>query len=139
MTGPSSDQLLSGTTTSGEPSAKKGAPMTFENEICKARLLRMVGLSRYGGIPITLPLLEAKTVSEAYVAMMAWLPMLKPELVTATIPFVLSGTCAKKFEPSQNETIPVGVPAPPGLEATVAVKTTFEPVPGAEFSVVVVA
>ena len=40
------------------------------------------------------------------------------------MPLVLSGSWARKLEPSQNETMPVGVPPPAGLEATVAVKVT---------------
>ena len=63
---------------------------------------------------------------------------LGPEVVKAAVPLVLRGICARKAGPSQKETIPVGVPEPAGLDATVAVKVTGEPDAGTEKDRVVV-
>jgi hypothetical protein len=55
---------------------------------------------------------------------MLWLPGLRLDLVIKTTPEGLSGACPITVEPSQNVTIPLGIPPPAGREDTVAVKDT---------------
>src|SRR5437016_1687234 len=45
-------------------------------------------------------------------------------VVNAAAPFVSSANCVRKFGPSQKDTVPVGIPGPGGLAATVAVNVT---------------
>ena len=71
---------------------------------------------------------------------MAGLPISK-EFVTAAIPWVFNGICARNLGPFQKEARPVGLTLFEGLAATVAVKITeFDPVgPRDDSRVVVVA
>ena len=55
-------------------------------------------------------------------------PAIRSDLVIEATPLPFSGTCPTTLEPSKKVTIPVGVPAPPGIAETVAVKVTGCPV-----------
>jgi hypothetical protein len=92
-----------------------------------------------GRIAVGAALLAAKTESEEYLATMAWLPALKFVVEKIATLLVLSGTWPRKAGPSQNDTIPEGLPITAGVAVTVAVNvaTLFEL--AAELSVIVVA
>ena len=65
-------------------------------------------------------------------AVMAGLPPLEAEFVKVANPFVLSGLCARKVGPFQNETIPVSLLVAGASEDTRAMEVTAPPGDGAE-------
>lgn len=70
------------------------------------------------------PLLAAKTGSEAYVAVIVSDPTGSVEVLNETWPLELRGACAKTVLPCWKVTCPVGVPVAGGTAAAVAVKVT---------------
>src|SRR5579862_5586322 len=71
-----------------------------------------------------LPLLAAKTKSEAYVAVMVSLPTGSADVLKETVPLLLSGAWVSTVLPCWKVTWPVGVPVAGGTAASVAVKVT---------------
>ena len=76
---------------------------------------------------VTAPLLAEERLSEAYTAVRLWLPVLSEDVLNETVPLLPSAFCASTVVPSWKVTIPVGVAAPGGTVATVAVNVTACP------------
>src|SRR5437016_11454431 len=72
-------------------------------------------------------------------ALMVLVPPTRFVLVTEASPFVGKGICARRFDPCQKETRPVGLLPEGRLAETAAVKVTEAPDEGAEVRVMVVA
>ena len=66
-------------------------------------------------------------MSDAYAAVIVWLPRARVELVKETTPLPFTGACASTVLPSCKVTWPVGVPEPGGAAATVTVNVTDWP------------
>jgi hypothetical protein len=66
-------------------------------------------------------------VSPLYVAVIVWLATVSALVVKVALPEVMATVAAKVTVPSLKVTVPVGVPAPGAVAATVAVNVTVWP------------
>lgn len=84
----------------------------------------VVAVAKFCTTWTTLPLLDAKIESDAYVAVIVLLPCARVDVLKEATPLLLRGTWAKTLLPCWKVTCPVGVPVPGGTAATVAVNVT---------------
>ena len=84
--------MLKGDDSVCEPNTEKEAPTMFVKVNWKEPSFDTETDFRLGGTPITLALLDANTVSEAYFASIACAPALRLVVKYVATTFVLSGT-----------------------------------------------